>query len=200
MLDPRFDQVGEAQRLFRLVLDAMAWPGKVNPLPPSGLRPPPPWPSGLVQVARTLLDAQVAFAAVGVGDEALTRYLALNTGARVVAPDRADYVLAGRPFERLDVAGLSAGTLAAPEGGATLLVAAETLENGPARLRLSGRGVPGERVLALDEPTARLLVRVAAREDEYPLGLDAIVVDACGRVAALPRTTRIRLREAAWAT
>lgn len=141
MLDPRFDQVREAQRVFRLVLDAAAWPGKVNALPPTELRPPSPWPAGLVQLARTLLDAQVTCAVVGEGDEALTRYLALNTGARVVSPERAEYVLAGRPFERL-----------------------------------------------------------AAREDEYPLGLDAFVVDRYGRVAALPRTTRLRVAEAAWAT
>jgi alpha-D-ribose 1-methylphosphonate 5-triphosphate synthase subunit PhnH len=33
VLDPRFDQVREAQRVFRLVLDATAWPGKVHALP-----------------------------------------------------------------------------------------------------------------------------------------------------------------------
>lgn len=196
--DPAFDEEREAQQAFRVVLEAMAWPGRPGVLPPSRVAPPPPWPPSAAQVARTLLDAQVRFAVCGDGSEPLTRYLAVNTGAQPVLPEAADYVVAGPPLTALDPMALSPGTALDPDRGATLLLACERIrasdgaasrpEAGPG-LILRGRGIAGRRLLWLAEPEADCLRRLAARRDEYPLGIDVVLVDATGRVVALPRTT-----------
>jgi alpha-D-ribose 1-methylphosphonate 5-triphosphate synthase subunit PhnH len=202
--DPRFDEVEEGQRVFRQLVDALSWPGKVGRLPPSRVEPPAPWSAALAQVARALLDAQVTFAVHGRGDEALTRYLAVNAGARPASPDEAEYVLVGRPTAGLDVAALRPGTALAPDQSTTLLVECEILLDAPsagaAILTLRGRGVAGERRLAVDNGVADLLGRLAAREDEYPLGIDVVLVGRAGAVAALPRTTSHRREVPAWAT
>lgn len=220
--DPEFDEVREGQQAFRHLLNAMAWPGEVEMLPPTRVEPPPPWPASLVQVARSLLDAQVTFAVHGRGAEPLSRYLAVNAGARPAPLEKAEYVLAGPPLDSLDVWSLCSGTLLAPDRGATLLLACPFLvgdegcrgapgrngreavtmedgEKGAALMALSGRGVRDQRHLVVDEDTARLMERLAARNDEYPLGIDLILVDGSGRMASLPRTTRWRREVQEWA-
>jgi alpha-D-ribose 1-methylphosphonate 5-triphosphate synthase subunit PhnH len=208
LLDPNFDDARAAQRAFRQLLDAMAWPGKINPLAPAGLAPPQPWSPSIAQIARTLLDAAVTFAVHGANAELMERYIAANCGARVAAAASAEYVLAGPPFVGLDVASLPGGTPTAPGDGATLIVACAQLSpgaegragaEGSTQLMLRGRGVRETRGLIVDTATARLLQAVAAREDEYPLGLDVLLVGA-SHVAALPRTTTWRTKVPAWVT
>ena len=67
-------------------------------------------------------------------------------------------------------------------------------------LTLRGRGVVGERRLAVDRGVADQLGRLAAREDEYPLGIDVVLVGRIGALAAPPRTTSHRREVPAWAT
>jgi alpha-D-ribose 1-methylphosphonate 5-triphosphate synthase subunit PhnH len=74
------------------------------------------------------------------------------------------------------------------------------LAAGAAVLALRGRGIAAERRLAVDHGVAHLLGRLAAREDEYPLGIDVVLVGRTGAVAALPRTTAYRREVPAWAT
>lgn len=212
--DPRFDEVRESQQVFRQLLDATAWPGKIIHLPATRVAPPALWPAALVQIARTLIDVQVTFAVHGNDGESLTGYLVVNTGARPVSLDTAGYVIAGQPLERLDVSSLFPGTLLEPDRGATLLLACDHLTDDAHRpgtpgapngarpaehassngdlvvLMLSGRGIAdGGRPLFVDRAVAMVLARIAEREDEYPLGIDLILADRAGRVVSLPRTT-----------
>ena len=206
--DPRFDETREAQSIFRRLLDAIAWPGKIVQLDAGLSEPPEPWSSALARVARTLLDAQVTFAVIGPNADAFTRYVAVNTGARAADPIECDYLLTNAPFDELDVQLLRGGSPSTPEDGATLIVGCQSVDDaeatspstGSLRLWLRGRGVRGERALDVDEPTVRLLGRVLAREDEYPLGLDVFLVAPSGEIVALPRTTRWRAEVPAWVT
>ncbi|MBV8087434.1 MAG: phosphonate C-P lyase system protein PhnH [Chloroflexi bacterium] len=86
---------------------------------------------------------------------------------------------------------LPRGNEECPEAGATVLYAAP----GPTRstlVRLSGPGVRGSLETYLPLPAVELADRNAACQD-WPLGIDLIVVDADGMVVALPRTTRLEL-------
>lgn len=186
--------------MFRVLAEASCWPGRLVALPPARVLPPSPWLPALVQVARTLLDAQVTVAVVGPSAEALGHYFAVNAGVPLAAVDAADFVVAAAPFD-LDVTALRPGTALAPDASSTLLVAcAHLAANGTGSgFDLSGRGILGEQRLVVDDAVAGLLGRVSAREDEYPLGIDVILVAPTGLVAALPRTSRWRRRVPTWA-
>jgi alpha-D-ribose 1-methylphosphonate 5-triphosphate synthase subunit PhnH len=206
--DPAFDDVFEAQQVFRLLLDAVAWPGKVNLLPPTRVQPPAPWPPHLIQVGRTLLDGQVTFAVHGPNAARAIRYLEVNTGARPRPLEAASFVLALPPYDDLDVAALTPGSLIAPERSATLVLGCHAVASptapggvavGLAAVTLHGRGVRPGQQLVVDEAVLGVLHAVAERHDEYPMGVDVILVDSGGHVVGLPRTTRWRGEAKLWA-
>jgi alpha-D-ribose 1-methylphosphonate 5-triphosphate synthase subunit PhnH len=221
--DPGFDDVRESQQVFRRLLDATAWPGRIEVLPGSRVSPPEGWPAAIVQLARTLLDAQVTFAVHGLDGASLTDYVVVNTGARSAPIERASYVVAGHPFDRLAVSAINPGTLLEPDRGATLILACpvaidevtpptfDVEPNGARRdqehpkhdtavLSLRGRGIADERSLQIDRAIANVLRRISEREDEYPLGVDVILADPAGRIVSLPRTTRWSMEASPWGT
>jgi alpha-D-ribose 1-methylphosphonate 5-triphosphate synthase subunit PhnH len=222
--DPGFDQVRESQQVFRQLLDATAWPGKIAQLPASRVTPPLPWPAAVAQIAQTLLDVQVTFSVHGADGEALTDYLLTNTGARTAPLESASYVIAGPPAIGLDVHALYPGTLPEPDRGATLLLACDYLADDVSRsspsvdqngalhhehsssdhdvtvLSLRGRGIAGRQALAIDRDTATLMERLAERGIEYPLGVDLILADRAGHIVSLPRTTRWSKETIRWDT
>jgi alpha-D-ribose 1-methylphosphonate 5-triphosphate synthase subunit PhnH len=222
--DPGFDEVRESQQVFRRLLDATAWPGKITRLPATRVSPPAPWPAAMAQIAKTLLDSQVTFTVHGVDRENLAGYLVTNTGARPAPLETASYVIAGRPVAGLDVSSLYPGTLLEPDRGATLLLACDYLANDEHRpstsgdqngwlhtenlssngdvvvLSLQGRGIAERRELVIDRDTAFVLERLSERGVEYPLGVDLILADRAGRVVSLPRTTRWSKETFRWDT
>jgi alpha-D-ribose 1-methylphosphonate 5-triphosphate synthase subunit PhnH len=221
--DPGFDPVGEAQQVFRRLLNATAWPGRIERLPATRVAPPAPWPPAIAQIARTLLDAQVSFAVPGAVGASLSDYLVTNTGARAAPLASASYVIAGAPLAALAVSDLYPGTLLEPDRGATLVLACDFVvgpteppgqpgvSNGSLQLAtayqsaavvlaLRGRGVAERATLRVDPATAAVMEQLAERGDEYPLGVDLILADPAGRIASLPRTTGWSKEGFGWAT
>ena len=221
--DPGFDEVREGQQVFRKLLNATAWPGTIEILLTTRVSALTPWPHTILQIARTLLDAQVTFAVHSDDGDALADYLVSNAGARRVPLAKASYVIAGHPLGGLDVMSLHAGTLLEPDRGATLLLACDELANdehrsslrqqngseraGPSAsdrtgvaITLRGRGIADRRVLLVDQAVASVLARLSERDDEYPLGVDLILADQVGRIVSLPRTTRWSKEAVQWAT
>ena len=216
------DEARDAQEAFRLLLDAITWPGKVNVLPPAATETPASWPVALVQVASMLLKGQRTFAVLGENLEGLSRYLAVNTGCRPAPVHHADYVIAGHPLDWLDVWAVSASTAPASRKGAMMLLAGRfvaaldvteqplaagckpacvALENSKssAVTQLDGRGIQRQRGIMIDDDVARLLRQLAAREAERPAGIDVILADGAGRIAALPNKTWRQRGEMIWA-
>jgi alpha-D-ribose 1-methylphosphonate 5-triphosphate synthase subunit PhnH len=169
------------------------------------------------------LDSQVTFATHGADGQSLNDYLVVNTGARPATIERASYVLAGEPLDRLPVSAIHPGTLLEPDRGATLILACSVVtddgdvasrgldQNGTRGdaavnvrettvLSLQGRGIAGRRSLVVDGAVASVLRRLSEREDEYPLGVEVILADPDGRVVSLPRTTRWTMEVATWGT
>lgn len=188
--------VRDTQVTFRVVLDAMARPGTVRQLPVAARDAPVnPW---LAAVLVTLLDHEVSLAIEPFdGSEALERFVRQRTAVAPAAVDAADFVVASadRLDPRLPVR-LRQGTLAYPHDSATLLLLVPSLGEAPSgagvKLDLAGPGVPrghSVRISGLDPALFEARDEVA----EYPCGIDLILVDPSGRVAALPRTTAVQL-------
>lgn len=201
------------QRGFRALLDAMARPGELADLGPAspealdaarmtGLLPQ------TVHVLDVVLDSGTTVAAAGEGGERLARALSQRTHARTAPVHEAAFCvvpLGATGREAADaVARLAAGTLESPHLGATCVVECATLlgrgrtgartgsASGAAprcRWSLEGPGIEGAELLECDRSDA-IDARVS-RADEFPLGIDLVLVDGAGHVACLPRSARV---------
>lgn len=172
-----FDLVHDSQAVHRALVLAFSFPGTPVPLevsvPDLGLEPT------LVAVALTLLDQETSFAG---GNEALAAY----TGARRVAIEDADFVFAtaspwDQAFERA-----RRGTLADPQGGATVVGFAPSTQTTP--WVLTGPGL--EKPTTVRLPSGTWVETRNRACVEFPLGVDLVWVQE-GGVVGLPRSTRL---------
>ena len=200
-------ELHRAQRAFRSVLDAFARPGTVQSieLAPGNPARPAALDAALEAATRLFVDQAVTFCVADSETDATTAYLTSETQARraplrdadfVVVPARADAQTA-----REAVAEACRGTLTSPEKGATVLMGcarlAEVPEDGQVAepavhvVALRGPGVERENRFAVDR--ADWLRARDARGDEFPCGIEIVLVDPDGRVVAVPRSSRATL-------
>ena len=200
-------ELHRAQRAFRSVLDAFARPGTVQSieLAPGNPARPAALDAALDAATRLFVDQAVTFCVADSETDATAAYLTSETHARraplrdadfVVVPARADAQTA-----REAVAEACRGTLASPEKGATVLMGCARLAEVPEDsqvaepavhvVALRGPGVERENRFAVDR--ADWLRARDARGDEFPCGIEIVLVDPDGRVAAVPRSSRATL-------
>jgi alpha-D-ribose 1-methylphosphonate 5-triphosphate synthase subunit PhnH len=201
------------QRGFRALLDAMARPGELAEL---GALAPDAAAEGArmgllpqtVTLADVVLDGQTSACVAGTAGEAQARELSRRTHVHVRPAAEAAFCIlplgsCGAPA-RDAVAALSAGTLVAPHLGATCLVECATLvgRNKDGRLagsasgsvaawsfELAGPGIDGTSRIACDRADA--IEAAIERADEFPCGIDLVLVDGAGHVACIPRSSTV---------
>jgi len=180
-LDPIW-QPDIQQANFRLLLDAMAYPGRcftLHTVPKEG--------HITLSVLATLLDAEVTFS---------DPYSLLRTDdwpmlqAKSTSADKADYVLCDA--SQLPKFSPKLGTLPDPERSATLILMVNNLGQGEQTLKLSGPGIKDTESLSIDGLNAEWLAKRNDWVCSFPLGVDMILVDE-QHVAALPRTTKVEV-------
>ena len=180
-LDPIW-QPDVQQNNFRLLLDAMAYPGRCFTL--HGVTNEG---HAALSVLATLLDAEVTLS---------DPYNLLSADnwqmlqSNSISEDKADYVLCDASQSPNFLPKL--GTLAEPEQSATLILMVKKIGKGVSKLKLSGPGIKNIEDLIVDGLNS---VWLTERDDwvgSFPLGVDMILVDdQC--VAALPRTTKVEV-------
>jgi alpha-D-ribose 1-methylphosphonate 5-triphosphate synthase subunit PhnH len=190
-----YDDVFDAQAHYRLILDSMARPGKINVLPDPELTAPKGIHASGALVAFALLNADVSYCVEGPAAFEVSRYLLVNTSARQVEKGEADYIFldGSAPAELLHQ--LKVGSLPYPEDSATVVAAADDLSNegNGLILLLSGPGVSGERKLCVSGLDRSFFEALAGINGEFPLGIDVILTDPERRVACIPRSTKVRI-------
>lgn len=152
--------------------------------------------------------------------ETHVRRAPLSQAAYVVVPARADDQVA-----REAVAQASCGTLLSPEAGATVIMGCERIEPAWGEGAEGAEGEPAQGEPASDAPAqgggASLMSIVevsgpgvrpntvnrfavdrvgwaharAARGDEYPCGIEIVLVDRAGSLVAIPRTSAVAVKE-----
>lgn len=178
-----------AQSAFRLLMDAMANPGRIVDLG-AGVRGPAPLDNAAAPILATLADydTPVWFEDDAADDAAA--WLGFHTGTtRVFDPSACAFAVlsAGSAVEGWAL--FPTGTSSYPDRSATLILPVAALEGG-APLVLRGPGIETEALLAPAGLPAGFVDAMAANRAAFPLGFDLVLV--CGSdVAALPRTTRI---------
>lgn len=180
------DPVRDSQTVFRLVLDAMAHPGRVLTLPPlsearNGLAP------ASAMICLTLVDHETPLWL----DESLATpdviaHLAFHTGAPLAETALlASVAVLDGPSTSL--ARFRTGSDAYPEDGATVIIQVPGLSSaGP--LTLSGPGVDGEIPFGVEGLPDSFWREREAVNSGFPRGVDIILCSE-HRIAALPRTT-----------
>ena len=194
-----FDDVFDSQTVFRILLNAMSRPGVLVPMKecayrsqPAGFLPP------VLSIMKTLCDHRVSFSLGSAGSRPdWVRYLEVNLATPFRGPSEADYVIFdGAGFEG-DFSLLKRGTLEFPESSATALLCVGRLESQPAELDsgvtllLSGPGVKTSVSISVSGLDPRYLEERARANRFYPLGIDIFLVDERGRVAGIPRTSKV---------
>ncbi len=173
------------QRIFRRLMDACAYPGRLADLSDSGA-------TALSAVLATLLDSEVSLADPNalVAERDWPRL-----EARRRTPEAADFIVCDGAMAPLAAPAFAPrlGTLENPERSATLILCVARLgddANPAARLSIEGPGIAGTQHLAVIGLDPAWLSARADWVADFPLGLDCILVDARHAVF-LPRTTHI---------
>jgi alpha-D-ribose 1-methylphosphonate 5-triphosphate synthase subunit PhnH len=187
-----YDSVFDAQEHFRLFLDSMSRPGKINTLPVMEILPP----DGLQQAAAltgfALLNNDVTFYIAGDNQQDIATYLLVNTGAQQAEVDVADYVFLPEGYYGEELYDARTGTPTYPEDSATIIVQIEFISElpkpGSLEITLKGPGVNGETKVYVGGINTDLLDFVKIQNGEYPLGIDLIITDRENNVIGLPRS------------
>ena len=186
------DSVREAQAVFRSVMMAMARPGTVERLA-ADLAPPSPLTAELAAVALTLCDHEASlWLDAGLAQSvAVVDFLRFHTGTRIVdEPVAAAFALVSDPIAMPALARFAQGTDEYPDRSTTLIVAVKSI-GANAGLILDGPGIKGAARLSLDPLPPDFIGQHAANHELFPRGVDCVFV-APGKVAALPRSTRVQ--------
>ena len=187
------DPVRDAQSVFRTVMMALARPGTIGDLAAGSVTPPAPLTPELAAVALTLCDNEtpVWFDRGLSADPDVAAFIRFQTGAPIADdPARAGFAFA------VDMAGLpplsafAQGTDDYPDRSTTLILAVEALGSGRTT-SLTGPGIKESASLALAPFTEGFIAELAGNHARFPCGVDCVFV-AGGKVAALPRSTRVR--------
>ncbi|MFO0122644.1 MAG: phosphonate C-P lyase system protein PhnH [Inhella sp.] len=196
-LAPAFgDPVHDAQAVFRVLLEAMSRPGRVQSLPvpcrdrlgrPDGLAP------ALAASLLTLLDADTTLWIGPTHDTAIVRaWLRFHTGVTLAEhAEQADFVLlAAHEASPALLDRLYAGSDVAPQDSATVLTVVDAIAPSNAAQRWRGPGIEHEHGVAVLGPRPEFWAWRRAQQGHYPCGLDWVFF-AEERLVALPRSTGV---------
>jgi alpha-D-ribose 1-methylphosphonate 5-triphosphate synthase subunit PhnH len=200
------DAVHGAQALFRAVLTAQSYPGRVQSLPAEALAglQPPNLPTGLTALLLTLLDRETSLHLhPALGTQQAAEYLRFHTGVRTTGntATAAFVAMAAAQATPQLWQQLNAGSDSQPQDGATLLIEVPALFEGGAHdsgrgaactLLLNGPGIRRQARLAVAGPGPEFWQARIRLQADYPRGVDLLL--CCGRqLAALPRSTQLAL-------
>ncbi|GHU64242.1 hypothetical protein FACS189447_00630 [Spirochaetia bacterium] len=181
----RFDMVQDSQALFRLLLDALANPGRLVNMADLAERfaAHGRW----LAPAAVLLDNEIGF--FWDGDQDLGEEIRFISGAAEVPPEEADFVFLSGPSLEKPAAFLSRikqGSLLDPHDSALLLIAVSGKKE--IEISLKGPGIPpeGRRV----EIGGEEALWIRAREEqgyEYPCGVELVFLREDNSFWALTR-------------
>jgi alpha-D-ribose 1-methylphosphonate 5-triphosphate synthase subunit PhnH len=189
-----YDIVFDAQEHFRLLLDSMSRPGKINAFPPVDILPPDGLSHAAALTGFALLNPDATYFIAGENQEAIGEYLLINTASQQAEISIADYVFIPAGYFGEDLYQARTGTPTYPEDSATFIVDCELISAQPhsqsLKLTLRGPGVNGEAEVFVSGLNASLLEFVKEQNAEYPLGLDLIIVDNYNNVIGIPRSNK----------
>lgn len=193
------DPVFDAQASFRALMDAMARPGSIQPVPAS-TQPPDPLSPNAAAIALTLCDGDTPLwldpilgqstAVAG----AVAGWLGFHTGAPFAAtPADAHFALVAEPARLIALENFAQGSQEYPDRSTTLILQVSSLSDGE-KLLLEGPGIDGSTFFAPTPLPRHFIEQWRQNGARFPRGVDLVFAAPEG-IACLPRTTRISAME-----
>lgn len=181
-----FHEVFDSQKMFRLILEAMA-----NPARTVNIREYADkmfgGESALLAVAMTLLDNEVYFSTCENGS--LSDEILSLTLAKRAEPADADFIFVCEPGDLQNVIeGAKCGSLSDPHKSATVIIRDDN--SAICNITLYGPGIDGECTLPVSDLVQRALQLREAQCYEYPQGIDFVFITGGGELFAIPRLVR----------
>jgi len=185
-----YDEVFDAQQHYRLILDSMARPGKINTIPNVDIQSPTGINNGSALTAFALLNTDVTFWARN--DDEITEFIARRTSAGVASLQKADFVFIHGLQSSEFIEKLKTGTLSYPEDSATIVADVKEISNSRVdnslQLILKGPGVKETATVYVTGLNPAILADIKEQNLEFPLGVDLILIDKENRIICLPRS------------
>lgn len=189
---PGFDDAPrQSQAVFRAAMDALARPTSIQTLDVA-LQPPTPLTPELAAIALALADhdASIWLDPDLAANPAVAAYLRFHTGAPIVSdPKEAAFALVSDPAAVPAFEVFAFGTEEYPDRSTTIVMAVERFD-GSESVTVTGPGLKDAGTLAPTPAPADLRTRLRDNHLLFPRGVD-LVFTAPGRVAALPRSSRL---------
>lgn len=185
----------DSAHAFRAIMQAMARPGRVMDIG-GDIAPPEPLLSSTAAVVLTLCDFQTpVWLAPELRSERVMHYLRFHTGAPITEDATQALFVIAAAGQGLPAPGLLLqGTHEYPDRSATLVI--QTTGFAPGTVALSGPGIRGSAHFGVTGIADGFWAAMAENHACFPTGVDVILA-APRQVAALPRSTAIRMLETA---
>jgi len=188
----------ESQSVFKTMLDSFARPGSILAMNHAVVSRVP---SALAPVL-VLADVETRVHIVDTPSFVWEEALASATGARISRVEDADLIAI--PQDASEQIGsiislADPGSAFSPESAARIVIGTLDLrahgagDRGGVQLVLSGPGIDGERVLCVDGLTESDVELWNSMRTKFPAGVDVWFTTDDGRVAGVPRSTRVEI-------
>jgi len=186
-----FDAVFDSQKVFRLILEAMANPARVVNIKEYADNLYGSHPEFLA-LAMTLLDNEVGFNTCE--NHSLSEEIASLTLAKRERVEAADFVFVCDPNPqniKSVIENVKCGTLSDPHKSATVIIRND--DRSAHRLTLSGPGIAGYATINATQTMKDAILLRDAQSYEYPQGIDLLFISSKGAFLAIPRLTRMEV-------
>ncbi|MGL4109741.1 phosphonate C-P lyase system protein PhnH [Clostridium sp. LP20] len=195
----KLDLVHDVQSAYRKLLNSMARPGNIENLEGEAKKVDMNTYTyrGTFLIMLMLLDGEVSFNVVSKNEMYITSLVSQITYAKLKPIEEADYIFVindsvdkelDEIFKRAKI-----GNLVDPNKSATIIAEFDYIEEGN-NLELIGPGIKGINRISLSGNSEWIGSR-KGKNEEYPLGIDAIYLDKNENVLCLPRTTQVKEKE-----
>lgn len=184
------DPVFQSQAAFRAVLAALSEPGTLQ-APDAGILPPAGLCAAAATALLTLADYETPlFLPPALREGEAGAWLRFHCGSALVdEPAQAAFAVIEGTETSPAIADFDPGHDQFPDRSCTVFVQCAGLDGGP-QVRLTGPGIPGERIIAPSGLRPGFWAEVAANAELYPLGVDLVLCHGA-QMIGLPRSTRI---------
>ncbi|MER6980141.1 phosphonate C-P lyase system protein PhnH [Streptomyces carpinensis] len=181
----------DSQRDYRRLIDVLGRPSRIAAIDTVDGVPP------VIILAAGLADVDVT---VAVLDEDWERPFFVATGATRTDITRAQHIIATQPLTVDQLTSLERGDALHPERGARVFAAVTGFGDAvdgadSTTLILSGPGNDGEARLSVDGLAPEFFDALAIANADFPAGIDLVLVAPDGRIAAIPRSSRISIEK-----
>ena len=195
------DMVHDIQSSYRALIDLMANPGKISKTTPIAAKITAndslKINSTFILLALMLLDAEVSFLLLPLEHQEEMKVLHQLTYSHPSTLSDADFIFINLDARQEHVKQVFSqakkGTLLNPHSSATVILEVEKLD-AKGDILLYGPGIRDKKKVMISNSEFWMDQRKTANEN-YPMGMDMILVDRCHQMMCLPRTTQIHPNE-----